>query len=48
MNTNNAIDNLKKNSQQLSAAVKWLQRSYQQCQSIKFNQTLSEDEFDSL
>jgi len=48
MNTNNAIDNLKDNSQQLSAAIKWLRRSYQHCQSIKFNQTLSEDEFDKL
>jgi len=48
MSTNNAIDNLKENSQQLSGAFKWLQRSYQQCQNIKFNQTLSEDEFDSL
>jgi len=43
-----ALENLKLCKEQLSAALKWLERSYCQCNSIELTRPFNEDDFDKL
>jgi len=43
-----ALENLKLCKEQLSAALKWLERSYCQCKSIELTQPFNEEDFDKL
>ncbi|MCP4325926.1 MAG: hypothetical protein GY787_29645 [Alteromonadales bacterium] len=43
-----AIENLKNNQEQLSGALKWLDRSFNQCKSIDTTTRFSDDDFDKL
>ena len=43
-----AIENLRHCQEQLQGALKWLNRSYQQCQNIAVEGNFSDDDFDKL
>ena len=43
-----AIENLFSCQEQLQGALKWLQRSYNQCQKIELEKNFNDDDFDKL